>query len=408
MYLYDKIRRDIASHEHELIIQTDVFLFLYMVFFNITTSLNDTNKYCNAIAAVFIILAGLYFIHNPGSMVNLFSVSFTLFVIYAFFSAFWSPVRETSLLEVRTLSRILVLSVLMYNYLDTQGKKDIILSGFVVAGLVASVYTILYYGPGAFIQGMKNGSRMGWGIYSINYVSVMLMLAALIALWFVFYRKKWWDVVPAVICVIVALSTGCRAALISFVAGLFALIFLSFKGKWKLLTPLLMILLLTAAWFIIKLPMFASVYRRMEGFFKVFSEGSGDGSSNVRIEMIKWGFGQFLKTPVLGLGISSGSVVMAQHGEPGLGLYHNTYIEVLAGLGIIGFALYFSMLFYPLVKLFKPAMARKDDAVIAMVMLVVLLVAFVFGSEYNEKATYVIICYLFLTVSHYKKEGFLK
>ena len=53
-------------------------------------------------------------------------------------------------------------------------------------------------------------------------------------------------------------------------------------------------------------------------------------------------------------------------------------------------------------------MARKDDAVIAMVMLVVLLVAFVFGSEYNEKATYVIICYLFLTVSHYKNEGYLK
>ena len=404
MYLYKKIKGDIASHENELIIQTDVFLFLYMVFFNITTSLNDTNKYCNAIGAVFILLAGLYFIYDASSMISPFSVSFTLFVIYAFISTFWSPVREYSLLEVRTFSRILILSVLMYNYLDARRKKDLILSGFVVAGLAASAYTVLYYGPGAFIEGMKNGSRMGWEIYSINYVSVMLMLASLISLWFVFYRKKWWDIVPAVVCTVVALATGCRGAVFCFVAGLFALVFLSLNGRWKIAAPFFFVFLLVAAYFVIKLPPFASVYQRMIDFMKVFS-GDGDGSSNVRIEMVRWGLEQFRKTPVFGLGVSSGSVVMAEHGS-NLALYHNNYVEILAGLGIIGFCLYYFMLFYPLAKLFKPAMQGKDDSVIAMVMLVVLMVAFVFGSEYNEKGTYVIICYLFLTVSKYKREEY--
>lgn len=406
MYLYKRIREDIASHEHELIIQTEVFLFLFMAFCNMTTSLNDTNKYCNIIGVVFILLAGLYFIHKPGSMVNPFSIDFTLFTAYAFISTFWSPARETSMLEVRSFFRILVMSVLMYNFLDSQRKKDLILSSFVAAGLAASFYTFLYYGLGSFIEGMKNGTRMGWEIYSINYVSVMLMVASIISLWFVFFKKKWWDIVPAVICAVVALSTGCRGALFCFVAGLFTLVFLSFKGKWKLITPLIMIGLLVAAYFVIKLPPFASVYNRMLNFIGVFSN-SGDGSSNVRIQMISWGFEQFLKTPLFGMGVSSGSVVMAEHGYD-FALYHNTYVEVLAGLGIVGFGLYFFMLFYPLVKLFKPAMQRKDDAVIAMVLLVMLAVAFVFGSEYNEKLTYVIICFLFLTVSHYKREEALK
>lgn len=404
MYLYDKVKRDIASHEQELIIQTEVFLFLFMSFCNMTSSLNDTNKYCNFIGAIFILLAGLYFIHEPRSIINPFSVLFTLFTAYAFFSTLWSPVKEDALLAVRAFFRILIMSVLMYNYLDTQGKKDLLLSAFVVAGLAASFYYLLHYGFKVFLDGMRSGNRMGVGISSINYVSVMLMLASVIALWFVFYRKKWWDIVPAFICCFVAMGTGSRAAVICLMVGLVALLFLSFKGKWKLITPLLFVLIIVVSFFVIKLPPFKSVYSRMSTFLAVFtSNGKVDGSSAVRIKMIGWGFEQFLKTPLFGLGVASGSVVMGEHGE-GLALYHNTYIEVLACLGIIGFVLFFSMVFYPMIKLFKPAMERKDDAVIATVMLVMLLVAFVFGSEYNEKMTYIIICYPFLTMAEYKRE----
>ncbi len=164
MYLYDKVKRDIASHEQELIIQTEVFLFLFMSFCNMTSSLNDTNKYCNFIGAIFILLAGLYFIHEPRSIINPFSVLFTLFTIYAFFSTFWSPVKEDALLAVRAFFRILIMSVLMYNYLDTQGKKDLLLSAFVVAGLSASFYYLLHYGFKVFLDGMKSGNRMGAGI----------------------------------------------------------------------------------------------------------------------------------------------------------------------------------------------------------------------------------------------------
>lgn len=402
--LFRKIRKDIESHEKELISEIDVFIFIFLSFCNITSSLSNTNKYCNFIGVVLIFLAGLYFLHDFSSIISPFSIAFTLFTLFAFFSTFWSPTREYSMLAVRSISRILVLSVLLFNYLDTQRKKDLILSAFVVAGLAVSFYTILYYGIETFIGAMRNSARMGSDLYAINYVAVMLMVASVISLWFVFYRKKWWDIVPAFICCFVALGTGSRAAVICLIAGVMALVFLSCKGKWKLITPLLLVLLMLVSFYVIKLPPFKSVYSRMSTFLAVFTgEGEVDGSSSIRIKMIGWGFKQFLKNPLFGLGVSSGSVVMAEYGSD-IPLYHNTYIEVLSGLGIIGFCLYFFMLFYPLAKLFKPAMQRKGDAVIAMVLLIMLLVGFVFGSEYTEKQTYFIIIFLFLSVSHYKRE----
>lgn len=77
---------------------------------------------------------------------------------------------------------------------------------------------------------------------------------------------------------------------------------------------------------------------------------------------------------------------------------------MLVGGGIIGFCLYFFMFFYPLAKMIKPAWKGEDTAIIGVVILITYLVLFLFGSEYFEQATPVVLCYFFMTVSDLNKK----
>jgi O-antigen ligase len=394
----------INAHKSELIAQTDVFLFLYVAAFTTLQAPAGNNKYCNLIAVFFMLLCGLYCFINSRSLISPFSVSFALFIGFAALSMLWSPVKDATKTTVITFGRLFVLNVLMYNYLDTQNKKELILRAFVAAGLTVTFVTALYYGPMDYIARIRSGERMGFALYAINYVAFILVIASLISLWFVMFRKRWWDIIPAAICLYASIGTGSRASILAFGVGVILLVFFRLKGKWRLAVPIFCVVMVVGAFLVLQMPMFGVLHERMKGFFALFTgKGAVDGSTTSRVSMVKWGFEQFLKTPVKGLGISSGSVVMAQHGEE-YALYHNTYIELLAGGGIIGFSLYMFMFIYPFVKLIKPALKGDDASIIGVVLLLVYLVLFVFGSEYFEQATPVVICYLFLAVSDLRKK----
>ena len=408
MGIIQRIRKDIDFHRDELIRQIDVLLVLYMVAYSVTTSLNGSNKYCNFIASLFMLFAVLYCFLDCRSLVSVFSVSYLLFVIYSFLTVLWSPLKDVTLETSITFARLLLISVLIYNYLDSQGKKDLVLRGFVISGLIVCFYIILFYSPKEYLQGIRNNNRMGWDIVSINQGSLFLMTDALICFWFVLFRKRWWDIVPALMFIFVAIGMGSRAAILVFAVGLFVLLFLCSKGKWRIIIPVLMIAAGFIGFKLLSLPAFGVLHARLESFLKVFTDRSqADGSTTVRIDMLGWGLKQFLKTPVFGLGIQTGGVVMAEYNTP-LDIFHNLYVELLSGGGIVGFSLYFFLWIYPFVKLIKPALKGRDDAVISIVLIAVMASGFVFGSEYTEKPFSVVLCYLFLTVSHYKKEGYLK
>lgn len=404
MGFFRKIRNDIDFHREELIRQTDVLLVLYMVAFSVTTSLNGSNKYCNFIAALFMMFAALYCFLDCRSLVSVFSVSYLLFVVYSFLTVLWSPLKDMTLETSVTFARLLLISVLMYNYLDSQGKKELVLRGFVVSGLIVCFYIILFYGPKEYLQGIRNNNRMGWDIVSINQGSLFLMTDALICFWFAVFRKRWWDIVPALMFIFVAIGMGSRAAILVFAVGLFVMLFLLSKGKWRIITPVLMVAAIIIGYKLLALPAFGTLHDRLESFLKVFTDRSQtDGSTAVRVDMVGWGLKQFLKKPIFGLGIQTGGVVMAQYNTP-IDIFHNLYVELLSGGGIVGFSLYFFLWVYPFVKLIKPALRGRDDALLSIVLIMVMAAGFVFGSEYTEKPFPVVLCYLFLTISDMKKE----
>ena len=404
MKFLNRIQNDIRTHESELIAQANAFLFIYISAFTTLQAPADNNVYSNIIAAVFMLLAGLYCFLNSSKVISLFSVSFAAFTAYVFLSILWSPVKAETKTTAITLSKLLIMGTLMYNYLATRGKKEYILSAFVVAGITVTLTTVFYYGPKEYIKYLLAGDRLGLELYAINYVAFILIIASLISLWFVLFRKKWWDIVPAFLCLFASVGTGSRASILAFCIGVFLLALFRSKGIWKALTPIIMIILFFVGYKLLELPVFGSMHERLELFLEVFKNGGNtDGSTAIRIDMVKWGLEQFKETPIFGIGFSAGSAVMSKHGSD-LGLFHNTFIEMLVGGGIVGFCLYFFMFFYPLAKMIKPAWKGEDTAIIGVVILLTYLVLFLFGSEYFEQATPVVLCYFFMTVSDLRKK----
>ncbi len=404
MLFLNRIREGIRSHEVELVVKTKAFLLLYVITFTTLQAPANNNVYCNAIAVVFMILAGLYCFLDSSKIINLFSVSFAAFTAYVFLSILWSPVKTETRTTAITLSRLLIMGTLIYNFLATNHKKEFILIAIVAAGIVVTLTTFFYYGPKTYFKYLLSGSRIGSELYAINYVAFILVIASLISFWRVIFRRKWVHLLPGLICLFSSVGTGSRASILAFCVGIILLVFFRSKGIWKVITPIIIIGLLFLGYKLLELPVFGSLHSRLASFLQVFkSGGSTDGSTSIRIDMVKWGFEQFKQTPIFGIGFSAGSTVMSKHGCD-LGLFHNTYIEMLVGGGIVGFCLYFFMFIYPFVKLIKPAFSGDDTAIIGVVLLVTYLVLFLFGSEYFEQATPVVICYLFMTVSDIRKK----
>jgi len=404
MKIINKIQTDIRSHKEELIAQTNAFVFLYFAAFTTLQAPAGNNKYCNLIAAIFMLLAGLYCFIDCKSLINPYTVVFGCFTAYVFVTMLWSPMRYDTKTMGITLGKLLVVGTLLYNYLNSIRKKDYILSAFVVAGITVSLVTILYYGPSEYISSLKNGHRMGTELYAINQVGCILSVSSLIAIWFVFFRKKWWDILPAVLCLFVAIGTGSRAAILTFGVGFIVLIFLRVKGIYRLIVPVAFVALVFIGYKLLDLPVFGVLHDRLQSFLEVFKGGSTDSSTSIRIQMAKWGWEQFLKKPLFGIGFGAGLTVMQQHGS-GLELFHNGYIEILVGCGIVGFVLYYFLLGYPLFKLAVPALKGNDSAVIAVVLVINCLAQCFFGDIQSDQSINVIICYLFLTVAEVNRKA---
>lgn len=393
----------IEKHRNEIIPQTEILIILYMIAFSIFNNSEQVKKYTNTIGIILIGFMALYCILNSKNILSPITVLFTLFTLFSFCSIIWAPVKDEALRISKTFAKLLVMSVLIYNFLASQERKEVVLRGFVMAGIVISLCYILHYGPAGFISALKTGARLDAGMFSLGDVVDILVLASLSAMWFAFFRKRWWDLLFVPFMLLAAIATGTRSFFFGFFVGLLCLMFLFAKGKWRILSILIVIAMCFLGLQILKLPYFGALYSRLSSFAKVFSDSSAtDGSASSRIQMIKWGFEQFLKTPILGLGAFSGQTVMSSHGS-GIVVFHNAFIDILSCYGIVGFSLYFSMFAFPFFVLIKPALQREEDAVIGIVLITTILAMFMFGSECYEKVSYMVIVYGFLAAESVRR-----
>ncbi|MDR2559178.1 MAG: O-antigen ligase family protein [Oscillospiraceae bacterium] len=207
----------------------------------------------------------------------------------------------------------------------------------------------------------------------------------------------------------VILLGGSRTGMIVPIAGLFVMYALAkgIKQVHKIIIALAVIIILFLLYVNSNLPGADRISSLLNGFFNETSEVS----FNERAMFRELAASMFVQKPIFGWGISSFTIYLLNiNYRTHIFFYssHNTYLEILACLGIVGFIIYYSMYLRILFRAFKNSVSKNVNIVFSLVVCFTLLML-----EYGEVLFYTargftsatILFYAFYALKIYPEES---
>ncbi len=394
------IREKLIESEDKLIRLIDAFTFVYVVsIFTFAATIAPgewLHSTSDAIALFYLGLLACYAILHPQALLSKFSLLYVPFLILCAASFFWTWDKARWLKVTVGLGALWVLCSLMFNYLYLEHKTEILLKAFYLGGICIAFVTIQYYGLTEYVQGVLAGKRMGHVIVNTNDMGMCSAYAGMIALYYCLYKKKWLNIFLCIFLFAVANTSLSRKVLAMSVMGVFLLVFFSGSWKRKLLAVFISLALVAAFYY---LPVFEGAKSRFLQMLEV-----EDGSTSIRLRLIKLGLTQFKETPYFGIGLGGGRVlngkVLNFHSYS-----HNNYIELLVDLGAVGCALYYFHYLFPSFTFIKQAFSKEKGMSCLMLSFILVSLMLHIGSvEYHERFTIVMVLLFYLVKSDIDRE----
>ena len=365
----------------------DIVLLAYMVFvyvWNYSVGFNPVIKYGIHAAAlvVFFLLAIFKF---KCVIISSFEKNFLLFIAFCCVSIFFAISQEQAAAKCLNLVVYLLIAGSIHVYITKKNKLEWLMRTLCFGGIALAFYNLYFYGVGNYVSSMLSGNRVGGEIMNLNVIGQFCCFSALICSWYAIYKNKIRYVAPMILCTFIALGVGSRKSLSALVLG-FCLLYL-FRGnlREKLKNFVMVVLFLSAFLMILQLPIFERTTSRFEAMFN--SSARVDNSTYLRGLLIEHGLEDFTSSPLMGVGIGNTPFLGVKY--TGYEFYmHNNYVELLVSVGIIGTAIYYLLLLYPLIKLFRPAL-RQDPMAILLEVILLLMLFMDFGEvTYDSIETY--------------------
>ena len=350
-------------------------------------------RYSNITFVVLIGLMSIYVVRRSLLVpANLFM--FLPFLLFSFLSIIWSYMPDSSLQRSITLLRLSVLLLIMAFYLIRSKQTEQFIYGIAVAGLMILLYVFSFYGLAGLRQMIEEGMRVGGEFVNSNTLAIYLSFSAVIFFYLFLDKRKWYYILLAIGLVVLIASTGSKKGLLDLAVGFIMVTGFNQNSsngvkklfKWVVGITIGVVLL----YFLWESPLFSTVRDRYEVMF-TFLSGNGsriDYSTRERQIMLAAGWQQFLKTPILGMGIgASGYLTSIALGSDTY--LHNEYVELLATGGIVGFLLQFIPIIFILAGNWKHRNSSKVSQMCS-ILLVIYLVNGIAAVQYFSKLTYVI------------------
>lgn len=348
---------------------TALLLFTTIVLFTSKTS----NYYVSsivflAISAVFGFMSGAtnksFLFERQNRVFAYWYISFFLFFLMHYSIVHWD---DFSLMRAL---RIWLPPLIAFVWLSKVKDNDL-LEFFGKCCIIASVPIVVMITMSTNMSMISEGERLNSEDFNLDGNTVAVHMLFLIFFSLILYQKnKQWRgfalIMLAIMTLLIFIS-GCRRATI----GLFLLVisyFFNFGGKHHVKSVLKVFAVLAViSYLLINVEIFYDIVGyRMEKIFinlgimsdtKAFD--SYDYSAEIRGQMIPIAFIMFMTNPIIGNGYAffithSGLNIITQSYST-----HNNYLEILVNYGIIGFILYYSIIFYILYGLFK---YRKESS----------------------------------------------
>jgi len=373
-----------------------------------TIALDSYSKYVpirNVITLALIGVLGIFAINRRTLEFGTYAKTTIAFVLFCFCSTLWAAAPASTLTRGITMLQIFLVNYLIYEYLYFTNQEKKILSMIAIAGTLASLFVIIYYGGFNYFRLINTYYRMGQDIANTNDLGIFAAVACAISFYKFYSEKKRIYIVLFIICLVITGGSGSRSALIMALLPILAysLSLIEPKKAIKVLASIIAFVLIL--YFIsTRISVFDYTISRLLNVQSFFSgEGYVDRSVLSRQNMVEEGLEQFIKTPILGIGIANASIFLSSH------YYcHNNYVELLSTGGLVGFLVFYLRYIFPLGKL-MPIVKKKNPTINFIVALILsFMVIEYFHVSYYEKFSSFIPMIGFLCVSMVKKEKVIR
>lgn len=323
------------------------FALLCFVSFNILIYVNNV-LYRILIVCFCVFIYAYIFSHNRkiSFQVNKFNRSWFIFVCVSVLSSLWAyyKVRPE---DIMMLLLIGIVNLGISNYIKKESQLIIFLKTMIVCALILETYLVLRYGWATLIS-----QRIDNDVLNSNVASSLFATGASLSVYIYFREKKLIYTIFAGILLLgtflMGSKTGCFAVMI------FTMVFFVLKDKdnfrrnlRNLVIMLLAIAVMVYAIFYIDF-LYKILGRRVILFFESLQGQNVSRSTSIRLYLMSDGLRQFVKHPILGVGLSNYNYMNRYHTYA-----HSNIIEIAANLGIVGLLSFYGMQYQIVKKLVK-------------------------------------------------------
>lgn len=258
-------------------------------------------------------------------------------------------------------------------------KRDVekVLMLEIIAVFLCGVYVLLFVNTGNLADERLGGEESD-RIWNANDIGLKMAVGYASCVYFLVKKGMRKSLLSGLVLffVTICMMSGSRKVIFLLVVFTSLLMIIHSNGRKKLLYGALAILFAVVVYLAIMniSPLYDMIGRRFELLLAGIHGGDGGGSLALRAAMIEYGIVFWEENPWLGNGFNAFSEMYGV--ITGWFTYsHNNFLELLTNSGIVGCVLYYSLIFYVLKKLWKPAFYYKDS--LAQVLFLYTLISFV-------------------------------
>ena len=342
--------------------------------------------------------------------ITFFHVWMLVFGLFCFLSVIWAWDTENAMTKGKTAFSMLIcysLAFLCYQEFDS---VDALLKAVLWGGIAVMLVIFGTFGVHEILGLLEYGERLSEQFYlNSNVVGVVCAMSMVVNVYYILKDRRlyWWNLflIPGVI---VLPATGSRQALAIMAGGLVLLVFLTvIRGRSPGEIAILLAggILLAAGMLILisRLPAFSGIYKRMLSMVSAMTGvGKTDRSATTRLALIDVGLEQFKRTPILGVGMGSGHLVAWKYLNKYFYL-HNNFAEILAGGGLVGFIIYYSIYAYIFACFIRYRRYSTLETAVCTTLLIMALIEDYASVTYYAKETYFYLMLGFLETEKLKQ-----
>lgn len=339
--------------------------------------------------------------------INSFKVWGILFWSICFTSIFYAIDRSISFNCIKTLTILFIILFLIDEEIDSQDELEAYMKLFLISLFVMMMYVLINVDLNSF-QLAQHGEATT-GLWNGNDVGMKCALFIILILYFLNNNKKIIQRIVILMSMSIAFVlvyfTASRKAFLMVVVGISLFYYL--KHPTKKIRNLIVITLGIYIVYMLLMNntvLYNSIGWRIEGILALLDKsGKADSSALLRAKYIEVGIQAWKKSPVLGYGIDNFRIINL-NATGHLTYSHNNFIEMLVGVGGIGFFFYYFYYFkllYEYIRIYLKHRASQILNVSAICFLLMFLMQFAVVS-YNaiEQGLVILFMSKAVTFSH--------